>query len=70
MISRFIIASLRIYQFSLSPFLGQACRFYPTCSTYAIGVLEKYGFWHGSYLTIRRLSRCHPWHPGGFDPIP
>lgn len=54
----------------LSPMIGQQCRFYPTCSQYAIEALQKYGALKGSYLTLHRLSRCHPWCAGGHDPIP
>ncbi|OYY06143.1 MAG: membrane protein insertion efficiency factor YidD, partial [Mehylophilales bacterium 35-46-6] len=54
----------------LSPFLGQQCRFYPTCSQYSVEALQKHGACLGSYYTIRRLIRCHPWCEGGHDPIP
>jgi uncharacterized protein len=60
-------ALIRIYQWTLSPFLGQTCRFYPSCSNYAIEALRRYGFMQGSWLTLKRLGRCHPWHPGGID---
>ena len=66
-VARFLI---RLYQWTLSPWLGGACRFYPTCSNYALEAIELHGVWRGGWLTLRRLSRCHPFHPGGFDPPP
>jgi putative membrane protein insertion efficiency factor len=65
-----LIFLLRAYQYALSPFLGQNCRFYPTCSDYAIEAVQKYGAWRGGGLILKRLSRCHPWNPGGVDPVP
>lgn len=68
---RYLAAALiRLYQWTLSPLLGPACRFYPSCSQYALQSILRFGFFHGSWLTARRLGRCHPWHPGGFDPVP
>lgn len=61
---------IRTYQVLLSPYLGSQCRFSPTCSHYALGALERHGALKGAYLTARRLSRCHPWHRGGYDPVP
>ena len=61
---------IRIYQWTVSPFLGQTCRFYPSCSNYALHAIRRFGVLQGGWLTIRRLARCHPWHPGGFDPVP
>ncbi len=63
-------ALIRFYQFLLSPALGNCCRFHPTCSQYAIEAIDAYGVIRGSWLAVRRLSRCHPWHPGGVDPVP
>ncbi|NIM19335.1 MAG: membrane protein insertion efficiency factor YidD [Candidatus Latescibacteria bacterium] len=63
------ITGIRIYQRSISPLLPQSCRFYPSCSEYAAQAIEKYGLWRGAVLSARRLSRCHPWHEGGFDPV-
>lgn len=63
-------ALIRIYRYAVSPLLGPRCRFYPTCSCYADEAIEQHGALKGSYLTLRRLLRCHPWHPGGFDPVP
>lgn len=67
---KFAIAIIRAYQYFVSPFLGNHCRFYPSCSCYAAGALKEHGFWRGLTLTLRRLSRCHPWHTGGYDPVP
>jgi len=60
---------IKIYQFFAGPFPKQ-CRFYPSCSVYAVESLEKFGFFKGWFLAIRRLLKCGPWHPGGFDPVP
>jgi uncharacterized protein len=61
---------VRLYQCTLSPFIGNQCRFHPTCSAYALEALEQHGALRGSWLTLRRLSKCHPFHPGGFDAVP
>jgi putative membrane protein insertion efficiency factor len=61
---------IRGYQLAISPFLGPRCRFYPSCSHYAIEAIETHGALSGVWLTIKRISRCHPWHEGGFDPVP
>lgn len=63
------IMLIRFYQIAISPFWGSNCRFYPTCSAYAIEALEKYGFFHGSFLTLKRILRCHPFCKGGYDPV-
>ena len=65
-----LIAIVKAYRLLLSPWLGSACRFEPTCSVYAIESLEKHGALGGSYLTAARLVRCHPWCAGGHDPVP
>ncbi len=65
-----LIALIRLYQISLSPFFGQHCRFTPSCSHYAIESLQIYGVVKGFWLMIKRLSRCHPWHVGGYDAVP
>lgn len=71
MIARQIVrGSIRAYQLFLSPFLGNHCRFYPSCSQYAMEAVEHHGVLRGGWLGIRRLLRCHPWHPGGVDPVP
>jgi putative membrane protein insertion efficiency factor len=61
---------VRGYQLFISPFVPPSCRFHPTCSHYAIEALHKHGATRGLWLAIRRISRCHPWHPGGHDPVP
>ena len=68
--SRMLIALVRGYRYALSPWWGTQCRFTPTCSQYAIEALERHGAWKGSALALRRIGRCHPWHAGGFDPVP
>lgn len=70
MIERGLIAVVRGYRYLLSPWWGNQCRFSPTCSEYAIQALRRHGAWKGSLLALRRISRCHPWHAGGFDPVP
>ncbi|MGH8186879.1 MAG: membrane protein insertion efficiency factor YidD, partial [Steroidobacteraceae bacterium] len=61
---------LKVYRYCVSPMLGPTCRFYPSCSCYAEEAIELHGALRGSYLTVRRLLRCHPWHEGGYDPVP
>jgi uncharacterized protein len=61
---------LKFYRYCVSPMLGPRCRFYPSCSCYAEEAIELHGAARGSYLTVRRLLRCHPWHEGGYDPVP
>ena len=65
-----LIAAVRAYRLLLSPWLGNACRFEPTCSVYAIDALQRHGALAGSALTVGRIGRCHPWCAGGFDPVP
>lgn len=62
--------AVRGYQLTLRGVIGSHCRFYPHCSAYAIEALDEHGAARGSWLTARRLLRCHPWHPGGYDPVP
>ena len=64
------VAILRIYQYAVRPQLGANCRFYPSCSEYAIEAIERYGALRGSWLAARRIAKCHPYHHGGFDPVP
>jgi uncharacterized protein len=61
---------IRSYQLAISPLLGNHCRFYPCCSQYAIEALDQHGLFHGSWLTVKRLGRCHPLCEGGIDPVP
>ena len=65
-----LIILLRAYRYFLSPFLGRNCRFHPSCSAYAIEALQRYGAIKGTLLAVRRVTRCHPWNPGGYDPVP
>lgn len=65
-----LISLIQLYRFLISPWVGQHCRFHPTCSCYALTAIERFGASRGSFLTIQRLLKCHPWHSGGFDPVP
>ena len=64
------IKLIHIYRYLASPWVGNQCRFYPTCSHYAEEAIKKHGLIKGGYLMLRRLLKCHPWHPGGLDPVP
>ena len=70
MIQTSLMWLVRAYRLLLSPWLGSSCRFEPTCSAYSLQALEQHGAAKGSYLTLRRLARCHPWCVGGHDPVP
>jgi putative membrane protein insertion efficiency factor len=65
-----LLLLIRAYQLGLSPFLGSRCRFYPSCSSYAAEAIALHGAVNGSLLAAKRLCKCHPWHPGGCDPVP
>jgi len=67
---KLLISLLRAYQYLISPLLGNHCRFFPSCSSYAITAVQTHGALSGSWLALKRVLRCHPWHPGGFDPVP
>ena len=67
---RILVALIRAYQLLLSPWWGRQCRFTPSCSNYALEAVERHGAARGTWLAVRRVLRCHPWHPGGFDPVP
>ena len=67
---RLLSLLIRAYQLLLSPLLGSNCRFYPSCSEYAHEAVLRHGALRGLWLACRRLARCHPWHPGGYDPLP
>jgi len=70
MMRTILILLVRGYQVSLSPLLPAACRYYPSCSAYAIQALERHGAIRGSWMALRRIARCNPFRPGGFDPVP
>ena len=65
-----LIAPLRFYRYAISPMLGRNCRFYPTCSEYAIEAVERHGALRGGLLAAKRVGRCHPFNRGGYDPVP
>ncbi len=65
-----LLLMLRGYQYAIRPMLGANCRFYPSCSDYAREAIERHGALKGACLALRRVARCHPYHPGGFDPVP
>jgi putative membrane protein insertion efficiency factor len=67
---KILIFLIKLYQWCLSPFFGGQCRFYPSCSAYATEAIDTHGALRGTWLAIARLLRCHPWHPGGVDPVP
>jgi len=66
---KIMFLTIRMYQAVISPFFPPACRFAPTCSNYSLEAIEKYGALKGAWLTLKRLLKCHPFHPGGFDPV-
>ncbi len=70
MIKLIAIRLIHVYRYLASPWVGNQCRFYPTCSHYAEEALVKHSVVKALYLTLRRLLKCHPWHPGGYDPVP
>jgi putative membrane protein insertion efficiency factor len=70
MISKILQGLVRLYQITLSPYWGAQCRFYPTCSCYAIDALKQHGAIKGTYLAVNRICRCNPWAKGGIDPVP
>ncbi|HBV86638.1 membrane protein insertion efficiency factor YidD [Desulfosporosinus sp.] len=66
---RILVGLIRLYQIFISPLKGQTCRFYPSCSEYSVQALQKYGLIKGSYKSVRRILKCHPFNPGGHDPV-
>lgn len=67
----FVLAvAIRAYRYLISPLLGPTCRFAPSCSAYALEAIERHGPWVGAWIAMRRIARCHPWNPGGHDPVP
>lgn len=69
-LARVLLVPVWVYRKAISPLLPPMCRFYPSCSAYAVEALKEHGAFRGSWLTVRRLLRCGPWHPGGLDPVP
>jgi uncharacterized protein len=69
-LGRLAVGALKGYKRFVSPLLPPACRFTPTCSEYMLEAIQVHGFWPGTWLGLKRLGRCHPWHPGGLDPVP
>lgn len=65
-----LVGLIRGYKYAISPLLGDNCRFFPSCSDYAVEALQRHGAAKGLWLALRRVGRCHPWHPGGCDPVP
>jgi uncharacterized protein len=68
--SRALRGVVLAYRWGISPLLPRACRFHPSCSEYALEALDRHGVWRGGWLAVRRVWRCGPWHPGGYDPVP
>jgi len=67
---KILIALIGAYRYLVSPLMGNHCRFYPSCSDYAQTAIGRYGVWRGSWLSLCRIGKCHPWHKGGVDPVP
>lgn len=65
-----VVVLIRLYQVAISPLFPPQCRFTPTCSAYALTSIERYGLLKGGWMALRRVGRCHPWNPGGYDPVP
>lgn len=70
MLSKLFLTIIRFYQVVISPIKPPSCRFYPTCSQYGMEAIQRFGAIRGGWLTVKRILKCHPFHPGGFDPIP
>jgi len=67
---RLLLFVVKVYRYAISPFMAPCCRFFPTCSSYALEAIERHGAIKGSWYSLRRICRGHPWHPGGYDPVP
>ncbi len=67
---RVLLTAVRIYRYAISPLMAPCCRFHPSCSTYALQAIEHHGALKGTWYSLRRISRCHPFNPGGYDPVP
>ena len=70
MLRKIFIGLIRFYQYAISPYLPPHCRYTPTCSTYAVEAIDRFGIFRGGWMALRRIGRCHPWHEGGYDPLP
>ena len=70
LLDRLMMSAIRVYQLVISPAFPPSCRFYPTCSEYALQAIARYGALKGVWLGVKRIARCHPFHPGGYDPVP
>ncbi len=70
LLSRFLLGSIRVYQYLFSSLGGRSCRYHPTCSVYTATAIRRFGAIHGSFLGVKRICRCHPYHAGGYDPVP
>jgi putative membrane protein insertion efficiency factor len=69
MMQKLILSFIIFYQRFVSPLTAPTCRFFPTCSEYALQAIKRYGLWRGLWLSLRRILKCHPFHPGGYDPV-
>jgi len=65
-----VVKAIKFYQLAISPFMGRNCRFYPTCSEYTLEAITEHGVLKGLALSVQRIGKCHPWHDGGYDPVP
>ncbi|MGL1833659.1 membrane protein insertion efficiency factor YidD [Rhodocyclaceae bacterium SMB388] len=70
MLKKLLLGLIGMYRYGISPMLGRNCRFHPTCSEYAMEAIKLHGSLRGSWLALKRVGKCHPFHPGGFDPVP
>ena len=68
--SKLLLVLIKAYRYCLSPLLAPSCRFVPSCSDYAAEAIDKHGAGYGAWMALKRIARCHPWHPGGYDPVP